>query len=210
MRGWLVFGIVFGACSPSHPPCSAAADCAPNTVCSAGACRPAAPAPIPLGTERAVLLPRKVAALYANRDARTWPQAVVFGSPALGDATLYLDFPAWPSQPVERALLILEPIEPSAATSEVVRARALRVRRSWELDELDATRPPLGLPAAAAEAPASTAHALALDVTALARDWEKRPHHNHGLALTASTSGGTGITSAARGARGPRLELYLR
>jgi len=215
MRGWstvagmaLFAGVALGACV-ERPPCTASADCSSDAACSAGRCRPLVPESVPAATRRAVLLPDKVAAVYAD-DARAWPEAVVFGSSALGAATLYLSFPAGPPQRLAQAFLILEPIEPSAATSGVVTARASRVRETWEARELEPHgAPELALPEAKAVSPVSPAHALRLDVTELVHYWKGSPRHNHGLALTATTGGGSAMTYAARGARGPRLELYL-
>jgi hypothetical protein len=207
--------LVLAACGAGHrAPCASGSDCPDGATCHAGLCSIVEPARVPSATTRAVLEPSLVATLGRARGGPVsiWPEAFALGDRTAGATTAYVRFVAWQSAgPVARALLVLQPIEPNVASPGLLTVRAWRIEEPWDRTSLASEgRPELGLPKATAVGAPGENRALRIDVTELARYWSEHPESNHGLALIAAEAGGRGTTFAARGVKGPRLELYLR
>ena len=178
-------------------------------------CAPSERAPIPVASERSVLVPSGLAVLEPGGSHEGQPGSITFGS-ASGRSALYLCFPPeWRAGGTPaRAFIALEPREDSMPSGEPVRIEAWRVRNAWRPHALHdwSDKPELAPPYAAVTVTSSPATTLRLDVTELMRFAAHNPELDHGIALIAVGGSGHGVSfsTGVDGGAAPRLEVYSR
>jgi hypothetical protein len=114
---------------------------------------------------------------------------------------------------IERAFLVLEPVEGAPPARASTTLEVARILERWDPAKASwGRRPRLTVPELRAIVPPGKAERVRVDVTELVRRWAKCAPDDHGLALFASSAGSpaahyaTGLAHA----RGPTLEVYLR
>lgn len=183
--------------------------------CVLASCSARPSAPIPVTSERAVLLPNGMAVLASGQSYDGIPSAITFGSTS-GRSALYLRFPAeWRSGSTpRRAFIALDPRADASPLAEPVRIEAWRVQNDWRPEALHrwSDKPELAPPYAATTISPSASGTVRIDVTELLGFAANNPELDHGIALIATGGRGHGAAFATgmNGGNAPRLEIYSR
>lgn len=115
------------------------------------------------------------------------------------------------SEPVQRALLVLEPLPDRPVEPGTLALEVAEILEPWAATSTSARSiPRTGLPMRAGSVATAPRRPLRLDVTELLRAWSKGTR-GHGLALVATPRGGGRAWYALSGPDrvSPRLEVYL-
>jgi hypothetical protein len=240
----LLAAIALGAagCSPTlGGPTCVPGGCAAPSACVIGRCRPADAAPVSADATRLVLAPTAIAVVSSGGGGGgdALPEAFTLGRAADGRVVLLLRFEPIRREGavVERAFLVLDPLEGAPPPTGAATIDVSRIGEPWDpaivsygrIPRIDvparagvapprpapAPRPsapaPAVGPAAAAASLASARAPLRVEVTELVRA-DARGRSSHGLALTAvgdDAVGATFTTGLSRG-RAPRLEVFVQ
>ncbi|HKQ71726.1 MAG TPA: DNRLRE domain-containing protein [Polyangiaceae bacterium] len=180
------------------------------SACSARRSTDRAATPTSYAT-RIVLAPDAIAVVSPLGAGGALPEEIPLGRDAV---VLLLHFkPTWDLAYIMAAFLTLDPhpdAPPQGAASTVSVARVLE---PWSPAEVTYARlPKLSAPEVRADVTTVIDAPLRVDVTAIVRRWARERPSDHGLAIFAVSESGAGATYATglTGARGPRLDVYIR
>ena len=213
----LVGSLTSCAARLQEPACAGPGSCEQGRSCVVGRCRPLETTPSPTEALRVVLEPADLAVVASSGSGGggdELPESVTLGRATNGTVVLLFRFvPTWhEAAEVTSAFLVLEPLEGppavDAATFEMARILEpwLAGSASW------GRRPRLDIPKTAGTIRARALLPVRIDVTPLVRDWVKRKHDDHGIALLArgEDAYGTAFSLGVSRGRRPRLEVYVR
>jgi hypothetical protein len=143
------------------------------------------------------------------------PAEIPLGGASSGSIVVLLRFPTpWGNRVrIASAFLMLEPFPGAVPEIGPVTVTVARVLEPWSASDVSWARLPR-LSAAESRALASTAppRTLRIDVTAIVQRWSMGKANDQGIALLSAPDASVGATYATgiSGARGPRLDVYLR
>jgi hypothetical protein len=216
VRGALLVGMAaLTSCATRTTPCWSPDGCASNQTCAAGRCAPIASEIAPEGARRVLVAPSEIAVVSSGAQAEALPPELPLGGATAGTIVLLLRFPTpWGNRVrVASAFLTLEPSPGALPEVEPVPVAVMRVLEPWSTTEVSWGRlPRLSAPEARAFATARPPKTLRIDVTSIVQRWARGRSNDQGIALMTGASAAVGATysTGVAGARGPRLDVYLR
>ena len=215
MRALLLGVGILASCTPRVAPCVAPEGCAPRQTCLAGRCAPLGSEVASAEAQRLLVAPSEIAVVSARARDGTLPAEIPFGSTSEGSIVLLLRFPTpWGNRArVASAFLTLEPAPGAFPETESVPMEVSRVLEPWTASDVSWARMPrLSAPEARALATARPPKTLRIDVTSIVQRWARGRSQDQGIALVAGPEAPVGVTyvTGVSGARGPRLDVYLR
>lgn len=208
----LALGAFFGGCASAQQPCDQLSACPGALVCQVGRCASVEAVPVRPEAGRLVLAP--LDAFYIDGASTEGVASEVrAGSEAGGGALMLLRFsPSWEADQIERAYLILEPVEGAIPTQSRVTLEVAPILEPWS-SRSPSPLPRLGTPEGRAIVSFSPPQTARIDVTELVKGWAQRKSTIHGLAVRATATGsdvGARFGWDDAHGTGPRLDLYTR
>jgi hypothetical protein len=211
----LFCSMVLASCAARPTPCVSPQACAQGQTCTAGRCAALGAEVAPSDARRMLVAPSEIAVVSSRGESGSLPAEIPLGSSSAGSTVLLLRFPTpWGNRTrVALALLTLEPSPGALPEAEQVSVTVARVLEPWTPSGVSWGRlPRISAPEGRAFATARPPKTLRIDVTAIVQRWASERPTDQGLALvtTADVPVGATYASGASGARGPRLDVYLR
>jgi len=216
-RAWLapcaaLLGLLAAGCAAASQPCDQLNACPGALVCQVGRCASLDALPVRPESGRKLLEPTDALFLDGASHEGTTSEARA-GSEAGGGSLLLLRFDpsSWSAQQLERAYLILTPVEGAPASPSTIELLASPILSPWD-SRSPSPLPRLGPPQARALTSFAPPRVARIDVTDLLKEWAQRKDATFGLALRLSASGDLGGRFGWDDAHGtgPRLDIYLR
>jgi len=203
------------ACGANAPPCVTPDVCGANRTCAAGRCVGIGAEAAPADARRILVPPSEIAVVSSRGRDGELPVEIPLGGASAGSIVVLLRFPTpWGNRVrVASAFLTLEPLPGALPETELVPVAVARVLEPWSASDVSWGRlPRLSAPETRALATAQPARTLRIDVTSIVQRWARGRVSDQGIALMASPEAPIGATyaSGVSGARGPRLDVYLR
>ncbi len=169
----------------------------------------------PSDARRVLVAPSEIAVVSSNGAGSSLPAQLPLGGAGSGSIVVLMRFPTpWGNRVrVASAFLTLEPSPGALPESEPVPVAVSRVLEPWSASDVSWARlPRLSAPEARALATARPPKTLRIDVTAIVQRWTRERTNDQGIALMTSPQAPVGATYATgvSGARGPRLDVYIR
>jgi hypothetical protein len=207
--------LALAACGPRVVPCTSVEGCAKNQACSAGRCAAVGSEIAPADARRVLVAPSEIAVVSSRGGGSPMPAEIPLGGQTSGSIVVLLRFPTpWGNRVrVASAFLTLEPSPGAVPETEPVPVTVARVLEPWSASDVSWARlPRLSAPEARALATARPPKTLRIDVTAIVQRWARERTNDQGIALMSGPEATVGATYATgvSGARGPRLDVYLR
>lgn len=207
---WLCAALM-PACASTRQPCDRLEACPGALVCQVGRCAPVDELPVHAEASRQVLDP--IDALFVDGATREDTVSELrAASSAGGGALVLLRFePAWRAKQVDRAYLLLDPVEGAFAVQEPIEVQVSPILGAWS-SQRPSPLPGLGQPEARARLSFAPPRRLRIEVTELVRAWAQRGDALHGLALRIYPGDDLGarLDWGTLSGTHPRLDLYLR
>ena len=208
---WLA-ALLSGCASRPPPPCHAPGSCERGFTCVASVCLRAGSELAPLDAQRIVVAAEQIAVVGRSSDGASLPPEIALGRSEGAAPVVLLRFPApWGKKVrILRAFVTLEPLPGAVPQGAPVLVSVARVLEPWSPSDVSWGRLPRMSPY---EGSALTGiETLRIDVTEIVQRWTDGRLPDQGIALTARTETAQGATFASGtvGARGPRLDVYLR
>jgi hypothetical protein len=203
------------ACAAKAAPCVAPDACRTNQTCAAGRCVSIGAELAPADARRILVPPSEIAVVSSRGRDGELPAEIPLGGASAGSIVVLLRFPTpWGNRVrVASAFLTLEPLPGALPETEPVPVAVARVLEPWSASDVTWGRlPRLSAPEVRALATAQPPRTLRIDVTSIVQRWARGRANDQGIALMASPEVPIGATYATgvSGARGPRLDVYLR
>jgi hypothetical protein len=159
--------------------------------------------------------PTELAVVSSRGYDAALPAEIPLGGAPTGSIVVLLRFPTpWGNRVrIASAFLTLEPYPGALPETQPVRVTVARVLGPWSASDITWARlPRLSAPEGLALASTSPPKTLRIDVTAIVQRWSLGKTNDQGIALLSAPDASVGATYATgvSGARGPRLDVYLR
>jgi hypothetical protein len=216
MREVAAFAALASASCAAHPtPCISPEACPRNQTCAAGRCAAIGSEVAPPESRRLLVAPSDMAVVSSRDGDGVLPAEIPLGGASGGSIVVLFRFPTpWGNRVrVASAFLTLEPSSGAVAERQPVPLAVARVLEPWSASEVTWGRlPRLSAPEVRAYATAGPPKTLRIDVTSIVQRWARGRTNDQGIALISAPDASVGATYAtgALGARGPRLDVYLR
>jgi hypothetical protein len=215
------FGFIFvgalsvSSCASGPTPCVSPDACARNQTCNAGRCAAVGSEIAPADARRLSVAPIDMAVVSSRGGDGALPSEIPLGGASGGSLVVLFRFPTpWGNRVrVASAFLTLEPTPGAAPELGPFPVTVARVLEPWSGSEVTWGRlPRLSAPEARAYATAGPPKTLRIDVTSIVQRWARGRANDQGIALISAPESSVGATYATgvSGARGPRLDVYLR
>lgn len=212
-------GVLMGAmsvgCMRAPVPCTTPSACGAGQTCAAGRCARAGAEVAPIDVQRIVVAPTELAVVSSRGGDGALPAEIPFGSAAGGSMVVLLRFPTpWGNRVrITSAFLTFEPSPGALPESQPVPVSVSRVLERWSASDVTWARlPKLSATEARALAITGPPRTLRIDVTSIVQRWSRGRADDQGIALMAPPEAPVGAiySTGVTGARGPRLDVYLR
>jgi hypothetical protein len=169
----------------------------------------------PSDARRVLVAPSEIAVVSSRGAGPTLPAEIALGGTVAGSIVVLMRFPTpWGNRVrVASAFLTLEPAPGAVPESETVPIAVSRVLEPWSASNVSWDRlPRMSAPEARALATARPPKTLRIDVTSIVQRWTRERTNDQGIALMTAPEAPVGATYATgvSGARGPRLDVYIR
>jgi hypothetical protein len=206
---------LLASCAARAVPCTSSEGCAKDQACSAGRCAALGTEITPTDARRVLVAPSEIAVVSSRGGASSLPAEIPLGGATSGSIVVLLRFPTpWGNRVrVASAFLTLEPSPGALPEIDAVPVTVSRVLEPWSASDVSWGRlPRLSAPEARALATARPPKTLRIDVTSIVQRWARERTNDQGIALMSGPETPVGATYATgvSGARGPRLDVYLR
>jgi hypothetical protein len=207
--------LLLASCSTRLAPCVAPEGCAKNQTCFTGHCAALGTEITPTDARRVIVAPSEIAVVSSHGGGSELPAEIPLGASVAGSIVVLLRFPTpWGNRVrVASAFLTLEPSPGAFPETDPVPVTVARVLEPWSATDVSWGRlPRLSAPEARALATARPPKTLRIDVTSIVQRWARERTNDQGIALMSAPEAPVGATYATgvSGARGPRLDVYLR
>lgn len=169
----------------------------------------------PPDSQRMLVAPTEMAVVSSRGYDAALPAEIPLGSASAGSLVLLLRFPTpWGNRVrIASAFLILEPFPGALPETVPVTVTIARVLEPWSASDVSWARlPRLSAPEGRALVSTAPPKTLRIDVTTIVQRWSQGKTKDQGIALFSAPDAPVGATYATgvSGARGPRLDVYLR
>ena len=203
------------SCATHPTPCVSPEGCPRNQTCAVGRCGAIASEIAPAEARRLLVAPSDIAVVSSRGGDGALPAEIPLGGAAGGSVVVLFRFPTpWGNRVrVASAFLTLEPSPGALPEREPVSLSVARVLEPWSASEVTWGRlPRLSAAEVRAYATAGPPKTLRIDVTSIVQRWARGRANDQGIALISAADASAGATYATGvdGARGPRLDVYLR
>jgi hypothetical protein len=203
------------SCGPRTTPCVVPEACAKGQTCFTGRCAALGTEITPADARRVLVAPSELAVVSPRGDGSDLPAEIPLGGAVAGSIVVLMRFPTpWGNRVrVASAFLTLEPSPGAFPDADPVPVTVARVLEPWSASDVSWGRlPRLSAPEARALATARPPRTLRIDVTSIVQRWARERTNDQGIALMSAPEATAGATYATgvSGARGPRLDVYLR
>jgi hypothetical protein len=207
--------VFLASCGTRDTPCVAPDACAKNQTCATGRCAALGTEVTPTDARRLLVAPSEIAVVSSRGAGTELPVEIPLGAAGAGSIVVLLRFPTpWGNRArVASAFLTLEPAPGAFAEADPVAVNVLRILEPWSPSDVSWARlPRMSAPEARALATARPPKTLRIDVTSIVQRWAHERTNDQGIALMSAPEVPVGATYATgvSGARGPRLDVYLR
>ena len=196
-------------------PCVSPESCAAGQTCLGGRCARLGSELSPPDSRRMLVAPTQVAVVSSRGYDPALPVEIPLGGASAGSIAVLLRFPTpWGNRiRIASAFLTLEPLPGASPEMRPVTVTVARILEPWSASDVSWARlPRLSAPEGRALATTSPPKTLRIDVTTIVQRWALARTNDQGIALIAEPHAFVGATYATgvSGARGPRLDVYLR
>jgi hypothetical protein len=211
----IIFGLASNSCGTRPTPCLSPEACPRNQTCTTGRCGAIGAEIAPADARRLLVAPSDMAIVSSRGGDGALPPEMALGGATSGSIVVLFRFPTpWGNRVrVASAFLTLEPSPGALPEQGPVALTVVRVLEPWSASDVTWGRlPRLSAPEVRAYATAGPPKTLRIDVTSIVQRWARGRVNDQGIALMSAPDATVGATYATgvAGARGPRLDVYLR